>query len=68
MNKMLVVMLGSIVALGAMIWMLPSGSQRKKSPEATEPLMFFCAASNRAVMEKIVSEYKKNVFNTPVGS
>ena len=59
MNKMLVVMLGSIVALGAMIWILKNGSQRKKSPESAEPLMFFCAASNRAVMEKIVSDYKE---------
>ncbi|MGI9468268.1 MAG: substrate-binding domain-containing protein [Rubripirellula sp.] len=59
MNKMLVVMLGSVVVLGVMIWMLQSGSQRKNSPESTEPLMFFCAASNRAVMEKIVSDYKE---------
>ncbi|MAI31973.1 MAG: substrate-binding domain-containing protein [Rubripirellula sp.] len=64
MNKMLVVMLGSIVALGAMIWILQSGAQRKNSPDVTEtnttdPLMFFCAASNRAVMEKIVSDYKE---------
>ena len=64
MNKMLVVMLGSIVAIGAMIWMLQSGSQRKNSPDdsatnSTDPLMFFCAASNRAVMEKIVSDYKQ---------
>jgi molybdenum ABC transporter molybdate-binding protein len=62
MNKMLVVMLGSIVALGAMIWMLQSGSQRGNSTntaggDPTEPLMFFCAASNRAVMEKIVADY-----------
>ena len=67
MNKMLVVMLGSIVALGAMIWTLQSDSQRKKSldsasplsSESAEPLMFFCAASNRAVMEKIVSDYEE---------
>lgn len=64
MNKMLVVMLGSIVAIGAMIWMLQSGSQRQNSPgtaeaDSTAPLMFFCAASNRAVMEKIVSDYKE---------
>ncbi|MDB4645141.1 extracellular solute-binding protein [Rubripirellula sp.] len=62
MNKMLVVMLGSIVALGAMVWMLQSGSQRGNPTntaggEPTEPLMFFCAASNRAVMEKIVADY-----------
>ena len=66
MNKMLVVMLGSILVLAAMIWMLQSGSNgRGRSADSDDPtqaredqpLMFFCAASNRAVMEKIVADY-----------
>ncbi len=66
MNKMLAVMLGSILVLGGMIWMLQSDSNKRGTPslsadgtedEQGQPLMFFCAASNRAVMEQIVADY-----------
>jgi len=66
MNKMLVVMLVSVVVLGTLIWMLQSGSNGRNRPAnlidptgdgEDQPLMFFCAASNRAVMEQIVAEY-----------
>ena len=68
MNKMLVVMFGSIVVLAAMIWILqskPNSGDSSGNPadalanSKKKPLMFFCAASNRAVMEKIVADYKK---------
>jgi molybdate transport system substrate-binding protein len=66
MNKMLAVMLGSILVLGGMIWMLQRDSNKRGTPslsadgtedEQGQPLMFFCAASNRAVMEQIVADY-----------
>lgn len=61
MNKMLIAMIGSIVVLVAMIWMLQDSSNSNQSSEnvKTKPLMFFCAASNRAVMEKIVADYTR---------
>ncbi len=61
MNKMLIAMIGSIVVLVAMIWMLQDNSNSNQSSEnaKTKPLMFFCAASNRAVMEKIVADYTR---------
>ena len=61
MNKMLIAMIGSIVVLVAMIWMLQDSSNSNRSSDntKTKPLMFFCAASNRAVMEKIVADYTR---------
>ena len=69
MNKMIPVMLGSIVALGAMFVMLgrngarPSSTVAKNASNSSgqrQPgVMLFCAASNRAVMEKILADYAK---------
>ena len=61
MNRMLIAMIGSIVVLIAMIWMLQDNSNGNRSSDNSKmkPLMFFCAASNRAVMEKIVADYTR---------
>lgn len=67
MSKILPILIGSIVILGAMFVMLgrstaPPTSVVKEengsSEGQTEPgVMLFCAASNRAVMEEILADY-----------
>lgn len=67
MNKMLPLMIGSIVALGAMFLMLGRNGTRPVSTVAKDAslsdgqprasVMLFCAASNRAVMEQVVADY-----------
>ena len=66
MSRIGLVLLGSLLALTLMFMMLgrstrpPSSSETfNESGEAASqsPLMLFCAASNRAVMEKVVADY-----------
>lgn len=64
MNKMLGIMLASIAALAAMFFMLRHESSQRSQPsssreESQSPLMFFCAASNRAVIEKVLDDYRE---------
>ena len=65
MNKMIGIMLASIVALAAMFLMLRYDSNLRSKPETPSnsddalPLMFFCAASNRSVIEKVLADYKE---------
>ncbi len=61
MTRTLLAVIGSFVLLGAMIFMLASGDKKRLSPASgaeLEPIVLFCAASNRAVMEEIRSEYE----------
>ena len=61
MTRTLLAVLGSFLLLGGMIYLLASG-ERRRSPSASgaelEPLVLFCAASNRAVIEKVRDEYQ----------
>ena len=67
MNRTFLAMIGSVVALAAMVILLArDGSSSRSSVQsdgsATESksgLMFFCAASNRAVIEEIRAEYEQ---------
>ncbi len=62
MNRTYLVMLGSVL-LGAILYF--SMSVEKSTSTSGEPIMLYCAASNRAVIEKIrdqyVAEYDRNV-------
>lgn len=68
MNRTLLVMIGSLVALVAMIFLLARGGSSTPSfnsegtatgADSGQRLMLFCAASNRAVMEGILADYKE---------
>ncbi len=69
MNRSLLLMIGSVVTLGALIFVLarfePSRSGASGSGDQTEPLVLFCAASNRAVMESVRADYEKE-FGVPI--
>ncbi len=56
MNRTSLVLLTSIIALIAMVLML---WEPKPSVQAGEPIIVFCAASNRAVLEAIRADYEK---------
>jgi molybdenum ABC transporter molybdate-binding protein len=68
MNRAVFVMVGSLVALVALVLLLPSDSARRpvaQSRQATqgqssenEVLTIYCAAANRAVMEAIRTDYE----------
>ncbi len=64
MNRILLVMIGSIVALSVMVFALSQNEKTKSAGNVeaggreTAPLMMFCAASNRAVVEAIVTDYE----------
>ena len=55
-------MLASVIALVAMVLML---REKELSPDHKSPVMVFCAASNRAVLEAIRADYEKE-FEWPV--
>ena len=65
MNRTTFIMLASLLGLAAMVTMLFQ-TDRPQRPaaanggpeESTEPLLLFCAASNRAVMESIRADYE----------
>lgn len=65
MNRSIIIMAGSIVSLAALVFLLaadnrPVRSTDRQSPtESGEPLMLYCAASNRAVMESIRTAYQR---------
>lgn len=56
MNRTLTVMVGSLVAAGALYAFLGQ-DERKPSAASSDGVQLYCAASNRAVIEKIVEEY-----------
>ncbi len=57
MNRILLVMIGSIVAIGVMIYSL-SQNEKSRSTTDIQPLLMHCAASNRAVIEAILADYQ----------
>lgn len=57
MNRTTLAMVGSLALLVAAVLMLSRPIQR--SDVRTEPLVLFCAASNRAVVDAIREDYKK---------
>ncbi|MEM1068446.1 MAG: molybdate ABC transporter substrate-binding protein [Planctomycetota bacterium] len=58
MNRMLIVMIGSVVALVGMFYLLGQQDRTSRAGQSNVELMLFCAASNRAVMEEIVNDYQ----------
>lgn len=56
MNRTSLAILTSIIALIAMVLML---REPKQSPQEGDPIIVFCAASNRAVFEMIRADYEK---------
>jgi len=56
MNRTTFALLTSIIALIAMVLML---REPKQSAQAGDPIIVFCAASNRAVFEMIRADYEK---------
>ncbi len=63
MNRQTVVLLGSVVVVVALMFLMSSSTPKRPagnnpSGEA-EPLVLFCAASNRAVMESIKTQYER---------
>jgi len=63
MNRQTVVMIGSGIVFVAMLFLMNSSTStkltRNRAESEQEPLVIFCAASNRAVMESIRSQYEK---------
>lgn len=55
MNRTPLIMIGSLIALVAMLWML---SSNERTSQFDQPILF-CAASNRAVIEEIRADYLK---------
>lgn len=62
MNRTILLMLGSVVLFGGLILAL---TRTDPSPSGDHPVMLFCAASNRAVMEAIRADYERE-FGTSV--
>ena len=64
MNRILLGMIGSLVLLGVLLYSLGSQGSRGKRNGANqtdnnEPIKLYCAASNRAVVEKIRKDYEE---------
>ncbi len=62
MNRQTVVLIGSVMVFFAMLFFMNNSTRKKhnsddRSPD--EPLVLFCAASNRAVMESIRTQYEQ---------
>ena len=57
MNRTTIAMIGSLVLLVAAVVLLSRSNQR--SENQTEPIVLFCAASNRAVVDAIREDYKR---------
>ncbi len=63
MNRIYLIMTGSIVALAGLFYVLSRPTNRT-AEFGDEPLMMFCAASNRAVIESIAADYKDEFDRT----
>ena len=63
MNRQTIVLLGSAVVFVALMFLMSSSTLKRPAGNdpggETEPLMLFCAASNRAVMESIKAQYEQ---------
>jgi molybdate transport system substrate-binding protein len=75
MNRSLIILVASIGALIGLVWLMPSNRPLPVGPSAKSAggdsanaptsLVVFCAASNRAVMEAVRTDYEKE-FGFPV--
>jgi molybdate transport system substrate-binding protein len=66
MNRSLALLIASVAALAGLVWLMPSESSKPLgSSSAVKPLVVFCAASNRAVMEAVRADYEAE-FGVPV--
>jgi molybdate transport system substrate-binding protein len=74
MNRSLVLLIVSLAALAGLVWFMPSNGSKPRglaSKSATDPspaakpLLVFCAASNRAVIEAVRADYEAE-FGVPV--
>jgi molybdenum ABC transporter molybdate-binding protein len=72
MNRALWILVGSAAALVGLLWFVPSntsaptnGTNAKAPAAAFEPIVVFCAASNRAVFEAIRTDYEAE-FHVPI--
>lgn len=65
MNRSIIVMVASAVVLGGLFFLLAGNDPSQRNATVStdgknkQPLMLFCAASNRAVMESIRAEYER---------
>jgi len=57
MNRTTLAMIGSLAVLVTAVFLLSRSNRR--SEDQTEPLVLFCAASNRAVVDAVREDYKK---------
>ncbi len=60
MQRPVSVMIASLVALLGLLWLLPDSRLPRQANDAAArpPLVIYCAASNRAVIETILADYK----------
>ncbi len=61
MNRIVLVLISSIILLGGMLWLLSGNDSRVElgRPSNNEsPILLYCAASNRAVVEAVAAKYK----------
>jgi molybdenum ABC transporter molybdate-binding protein len=73
MNRALWILIGSAAALFGLLWLVPSNTSapisgtngKTGSAAAVEPIVVFCAASNRAVFEAIRKDYEAE-YRVPV--
>jgi molybdate transport system substrate-binding protein len=74
MNRSLTILVVSLVALAGLFWLTPSNRPRTGLPlpqsgttsgDANQPLVVFCAASNRAVMEAVRADYEAE-YGVPI--
>ncbi len=59
MNRILVCLISSVIALGAMFWLLSDDRSRVIQTDREKSLVVYCAASNRSVIEEIIADYRK---------
>ncbi|MDZ4850740.1 MAG: molybdate ABC transporter substrate-binding protein [Pirellulaceae bacterium] len=66
MNRILIALVGSVICLVGAVFLLNRSDSHRPSAARnhSEPLVMFCAASNRAVMETIREEYEKEFGRT----
>ncbi len=69
MNRQSIVLLGSAVVFVAMLYLMSTSTSKRPASNyevgEVEPLVLFCAASNRAVVESIRAKYEKE-FHRPI--
>ncbi len=59
MDRTLVVLVGSLLALGSALFLIARNDSTTTDSDGGRPIVLACACSNRAVMEKICAEYEE---------